>query len=76
MLKEKKRKEVSLRRDSVALMMPVPVEQIIELLLNLPFEKIEEVIIRLDKGCQDWGVTENLYKYFEKEMAKLPESED
>lgn len=75
MVKEKKRKEASLRRVTVPVALDVPVEQIIGLLLTLPFEKIEEIIVRLDKGCQDWGVTENMYNYFAEEMSKLPESE-
>lgn len=40
------------------------------------FEDIHDFIVKLDKACEDWGVTEKLFKYFETEMKKCPEDEE
>jgi hypothetical protein len=46
-------------------------EIIYKLLHNLSFDQIHEFIVKLERSCQDWGVTERLYNYFAEEMEKL-----
>jgi hypothetical protein len=41
-------------------------ELISKLIRQLSSKNIEEFIKQLDKACQEWGITENLYKHFRK----------
>ena len=43
---------------------------------SLSFEEIHDLIVKLDKACEDWGVTEKLHDYFRDEMKKCPEDEE
>lgn len=43
---------------------------------NFTHKQIHQFIVDLDRACQDWGVTEKLYKHFKKEMKKCPDDED
>jgi len=42
---------------------------------SLSFDEIHELIVKLDRACEDWGVTEKLHKHFCDEMEKCPEDE-
>lgn len=42
---------------------------------SLSFDEIHEFIMLIDKGCQDWGVTEKLHEYFSVEMTNGPTDE-
>jgi hypothetical protein len=62
------------RKVKVAVQTEITTDDIIdELLRTLSFKEIHKFIVKLDKECQDWGVTENLYKHFKKEMEKYPQ---
>jgi hypothetical protein len=51
---------------------PIPAEDLVDSILSsMTFEQIHAFIVKLDKGCEDWGVTEKLFKYFQKEMKKM-----
>jgi hypothetical protein len=55
---------------------PIPAEDLVDSILSsMTFEQIHAFIVKLDKGCEDWGVTEKLFKYFQKEMKKMPKEE-
>jgi hypothetical protein len=42
---------------------------------SLTFDEIHDFIVKLDKACEDWGVTEKLHDYFCAEMEKCPKDE-
>lgn len=55
----------------------VDVDDLVESAIeSLSFDEIHELIVKLDKACEDWGVTENLHKYFASEMKKCPKDEE
>ena len=45
------------------------------MLSSLSFDEIVKLIKTLDKGCEDWGVTERLFNYFREEMKGCPQDE-
>jgi hypothetical protein len=62
---------------TLTIVAPIPAEDLIDSMLSsMTFAQIHEFIVKLDKGCEDWEVTEKLYKYFQKEMKKMPKEEN
>jgi hypothetical protein len=54
----------------------VDVDDLVESAIeSLTFDEIHDLIVKLDKACEDWGVTENLHKYFSCEMKKCPKDD-
>tara|TARA_A100001391_G_scaffold176590_1_gene139869 strand:+ start:8462 stop:8662 length:201 start_codon:yes stop_codon:yes gene_type:complete len=55
---------------------PVLLEDLVDSMLSsLSFDEIVKLIKTLDKGCEDWGVTERLFNYFREEMKGCPQDE-
>jgi hypothetical protein len=61
---------------ALTIVAPIPAEDLVDSILSsMTFDQIHAFIVKLDKGCEDWGVTEKLFQYFQKEMKKMPKEE-
>jgi hypothetical protein len=61
---------------TLTIVAPIPANDLVDSVLSsLTFEQIHDFIVKLDKGCEDWGVTEKLFNYFKNEMKKQPKDD-
>lgn len=70
------KKADKLEKEYLSTQVGLSVGQILVILERLTYEQIQDFIIILEQNCEDWGVTENLFKYFGETMLGFDEEED